>query len=63
MADEDFDSREKRLLTATLTDVLPASVLQRRKSPYPVVQDSVYAEELCANLRAVLDDPGPRRRT
>ncbi len=53
-----FDGREKSLLRAALADVLPESVLQRRKSPYPVVQDAAYAEELCARLRAVLDDPG-----
>ncbi|MFI6577792.1 asparagine synthase (glutamine-hydrolyzing) [Nocardiopsis sp. NPDC050513] len=53
-----FDGREKSLLRAALADVLPASVLERRKSPYPVVQDAVYAEELCGRLRRILDDPG-----
>lgn len=53
-----FDGREKSLLRAALADVLPPEVLKRRKSPYPVVQDSAYAEALCADLRGVLEDPG-----
>ncbi|MFF1670865.1 asparagine synthase (glutamine-hydrolyzing) [Nocardiopsis flavescens] len=53
-----FDGREKSLLRAALADVLPREVLERRKSPYPVVQDIAYAEALCADLLAVLDDPG-----
>lgn len=53
-----FDGREKSLLRAALADVLPREVLERRKSPYPVVQDLAYAEALCTDLLGVLDDPG-----
>ncbi|MFC3997675.1 asparagine synthase (glutamine-hydrolyzing) [Nocardiopsis sediminis] len=52
-----FDGREKSLLRAALSDVLPASVLDRRKSPYPVTQDAAYAQGLCAELARVLADP------
>jgi asparagine synthase (glutamine-hydrolysing) len=38
-------------------DVLPDSVANRVKSPYPVTQDPRYAEAVRAQLRVVLDDP------
>ncbi|MER6093851.1 asparagine synthase (glutamine-hydrolyzing) [Streptomyces bluensis] len=51
-----FDGREKSLLRAALTDVLPESILQRRKSPYPVTQDVAYARALCDGLRRLAAD-------
>ncbi|MER5772351.1 asparagine synthase (glutamine-hydrolyzing) [Streptomyces sp. NPDC001985] len=52
-----FDGREKSLLRAALADVLPSSILQRRKSPYPVTQDSAYARALCDGVLRLAADP------
>ncbi|MDW4905913.1 asparagine synthase (glutamine-hydrolyzing) [Streptomyces sp. ADMS] len=52
-----FDGREKSLLRAALADVLPESILQRRKSPYPVTQDVAYARALCDELLRLSSDP------
>ena len=41
-----FDGREKSLLRAAMTDVLPRSVLERTKSPYPSTQDPQYEKAL-----------------
>jgi asparagine synthase (glutamine-hydrolysing) len=53
-----FDGREKSLLRAATADVLPESVVQRRKSPYPSTQDPGYERALRASLATLLDDPG-----
>jgi asparagine synthase (glutamine-hydrolysing) len=37
-----FDGREKSLLRAAVKDVLPISIAERRKSPYPSTQDPSY---------------------
>ncbi|WP_410657341.1 asparagine synthase-related protein [Amycolatopsis sp. lyj-112] len=37
-----FDGREKSLLRAATADVLPASIANRTKAPYPVTQDPAY---------------------
>ncbi|TCK22304.1 asparagine synthase (glutamine-hydrolyzing) [Pseudonocardia endophytica] len=37
-----FDGREKTLLRAAVSDLLPTSVLERVKVPYPTVQDPGY---------------------
>jgi len=52
-----FDGREKSLLRAALRDVLPASIVERRKTPYPVTQDAAYAKALCDELGRLIDDP------
>ncbi|WP_369375474.1 asparagine synthase (glutamine-hydrolyzing) [Streptomyces sp. cg36] len=41
-----FDGREKSLLREATADVLPTSVYERVKSPYPATQDPKYAVEL-----------------
>jgi asparagine synthase (glutamine-hydrolysing) len=51
-----FDGREKSLLRAAMADVLPASVLARKKVPYPSTQDPAYEQMLRDSLRDVLDD-------
>jgi len=53
-----FDGREKSLLRAAVADLLPNSVLQRRKSPYPSTQDIRYEQMLRARAGAILTDPG-----
>lgn len=49
-----FDGREKSLLRAAATDLLPTSILQRVKSPYPSTQDSGYEKNLRDELADVL---------
>jgi asparagine synthase (glutamine-hydrolysing) len=49
-----FDGREKSLLRAATADLLPESVRQRRKSPYPTTQDPRYEQALCDATRALL---------
>lgn len=51
-----FDGHEKSLLRAATADVLPDSVVQRRKSPYPSTQDPAYEKMLKDRLRDMLAD-------
>jgi len=52
-----FDGREKSLLRAATADLLPESVVQRVKSPYPSPQDASYEQWLRVELAALLDRP------
>ncbi|MEV6983274.1 asparagine synthase (glutamine-hydrolyzing) [Sphaerisporangium sp. NPDC051017] len=49
-----FDGREKSLLRAATGDLLPRSVLERRKSPYPSTQDPGYEKALRERAARVL---------
>ncbi|MFS8104532.1 asparagine synthase (glutamine-hydrolyzing) [Lentzea alba] len=54
------DGREKSLLRLAVADLLPRSVTERVKSPYPSTQDSQYAaalQEQCRDVLAELDHP------
>src|SRR5262249_50373852 len=51
-----FDGREKSLLRAAAADILPESVAQRVKSPFPSAQDPRYAQAIRTELRRVLAD-------
>ena len=51
-----FDGREKSVLRAATADVLPQSVVERRKSPYPSTQDPNYGRFLREELGRVLED-------
>jgi asparagine synthase (glutamine-hydrolysing) len=51
------DGREKSLLRAAVADLLPAEVLQRRKSPFPTVQDPAYRAALGESLAEIVADP------
>lgn len=51
------DGREKSLLRSAVADLLPASVLNRVKNPYPATQSSVYEQGLRNELRGVLSNP------
>ena len=53
-----FDGREKSLLRAATRDLLPQSVVDRVKSPYPSTQDPRYVANLQRNAREYLSDPG-----
>jgi asparagine synthase (glutamine-hydrolysing) len=54
-----FDGREKSLLRAATADVLPASIAQRRKSPYPATQDPTYEEALHEEVAKLLANDAP----
>ena len=51
-----FDGREKSLLRAAVRELLPDSVLDRKKSPWPVTQDPTYTAALHREVAAVLAD-------
>lgn len=50
------DGREKSLLRAAVADLLPAKVLERRKSAYPATFSPAHAKTVRAALDALLDD-------
>jgi asparagine synthase (glutamine-hydrolysing) len=54
-----FDGREKSLLRAAAADLLPGSVVQRVKSPYPSTQDAGYERILRSRVSALLDADAP----
>ncbi|WP_326944873.1 asparagine synthase (glutamine-hydrolyzing) [Amycolatopsis sp. NBC_01307] len=54
---QSFDGREKSILRAAVKDLLPESVFERRKAPYPVTQDPAYTEALHGLLAETLADP------
>ncbi|MCP2170318.1 asparagine synthase (glutamine-hydrolyzing) [Goodfellowiella coeruleoviolacea] len=49
-----YDSREKSLLRGATRDVLPQSVVDRVKSPYPSTQDPHYAAAIQQQLKELL---------
>lgn len=51
-----FDGREKSLLRAAAADLLPRSILERVKSPYPATQDPAYEGALRERLAEVVAD-------
>jgi asparagine synthase (glutamine-hydrolysing) len=53
-----FDGREKSILRAAAADVLPSSVAQRVKSPYPSTQDPAYVAAILDQVRDHLAEPG-----
>ncbi|MFD7540070.1 asparagine synthase (glutamine-hydrolyzing) [Streptomyces sp. NPDC059819] len=52
-----FDGREKSLLREAAKDVLPRSVYDRVKSPYPSTQDPKYAIALQGHAKDLLAQP------
>ncbi|MFC8715032.1 MULTISPECIES: asparagine synthase (glutamine-hydrolyzing) [unclassified Streptomyces] len=52
-----FDGREKSLLREATADVLPKSVYDRVKSPYPSTQDPAYALALQGHVKDLLARP------
>jgi asparagine synthase (glutamine-hydrolysing) len=51
-----FDGREKSLLRAATRDLLPQSIVERVKSPYPSTQDPAYEKVLRESVVEILDD-------
>jgi asparagine synthase (glutamine-hydrolysing) len=52
-----YDTREKSLLRGASRDVLPTSVAERVKSPYPSTQDPIYTVRLQENAKPYLSQP------
>ncbi|MDI1476207.1 asparagine synthase (glutamine-hydrolyzing) [Polyangium sp. y55x31] len=50
-----FDGHEKSLLRAASADLVPRSVLERRKSPYPSTQDPAYNQALRGQIGRLLE--------
>jgi asparagine synthase (glutamine-hydrolysing) len=55
-----YDGREKSLLRGAARDVLPDSVVERVKVPYPSTQDWHYARDLQDQGRGLLEQPTHR---
>jgi asparagine synthase (glutamine-hydrolysing) len=53
-----YDGREKSLLRGAGGDLLPRSVAERVKSPYPSTQDAQYVRDIQAQARELLSEPG-----
>ncbi|WP_019854881.1 asparagine synthase (glutamine-hydrolyzing) [Actinopolyspora mortivallis] len=53
------DGREKSLLRRATSDILPRSVVERVKSPYPSTQDPEYTAELQRQARELLSAQDP----
>jgi asparagine synthase (glutamine-hydrolysing) len=51
------DGREKSLLRSAVADLLPAEVLQRRKSAYPATFAPAYGEQVLTELDSLLSSP------
>ncbi|MFP8885411.1 asparagine synthase (glutamine-hydrolyzing) [Streptomyces mangrovi] len=49
-----FDGREKSLLRAATRDILPKSIVERVKAPYPSTQDSGYEKKLRDRLAEII---------
>jgi asparagine synthase (glutamine-hydrolysing) len=51
-----FDGREKSILRAATRDLLPRSIVERQKNPYPATQDPAYEKAVRAEVTEVLKD-------
>lgn len=51
------DGREKTVLREAMAPLLPASVCERRKCPYPAARDPAYERALRSELDDLLSDP------
>ncbi len=51
-----FDGREKSILRAATRKLLPNSIVERQKSPYPSTQDPAYEKALRVEVAEVLED-------
>jgi asparagine synthase (glutamine-hydrolysing) len=51
-----FDGREKSILRAAMRELLPNSIVERQKSPYPATQDPAYEKAVRAEVAGILED-------
>lgn len=52
-----FDGREKSLLRSAVSGLLPASVIDRTKAPYPITHDPAYDRALRAQATDLITQP------
>jgi asparagine synthase (glutamine-hydrolysing) len=58
-----FDGREKSILRAAARDLLPNSIIERQKSPYPSTQDPAYERAVRAEVAEILEDQSHSARS
>jgi asparagine synthase (glutamine-hydrolysing) len=51
-----FDGREKSILRAATRELLPTSIVERQKSPYPSTQDPAYEKAVRADVAEIVAD-------
>src|SRR6202048_533914 len=51
-----FDGREKSILRAATRELLPSSIVERQKSPYPSTQDPAYEKAVRTEVAEILED-------
>ena len=51
-----FDGREKSILRAATRELLPDSIVERQKNPYPSTQDPAYEKAIRADVADILED-------
>jgi asparagine synthase (glutamine-hydrolysing) len=51
-----FDGREKSILRAATRELLPSSIVERQKNPYPSTQDPAYEKAIRADVVEILED-------
>jgi asparagine synthase (glutamine-hydrolysing) len=51
-----FDGREKSILRAATRELLPDSIVERQKNPYPSTQDPAYEKAVRADVAGILED-------
>jgi asparagine synthase (glutamine-hydrolysing) len=51
-----FDGREKSILRAATRELLPNSIVERQKNPYPSTQDPAYEKALRVEVAEVLEN-------
>jgi len=56
---KNFDGREKSLLRASMRGLLPDSVLDRKKNPYPSTQDEGYEIALRERVESIIKPNAP----
>ena len=56
---KEHQGKEKGLLRATMTGLLPEEVLWRKKSPYPKTFDPHYTDLIAARFRQLLESDSP----
>jgi len=54
---KDYRGREKGLLRYAVKELLPQSIIERKKSPYPKTWNPSYMQTVSQCLRAVLAEP------
>ncbi|MGY2063572.1 asparagine synthase-related protein, partial [Nocardia gipuzkoensis] len=52
-----YDGREKSLLRGATADLLPRSIVERRKAPYPATQDPGYDRAMKQVLAKIAAEP------